>query len=270
MRIFVGSCIWREVAAEHHKALIPLLRQPGVQYGPQVGDALIERARGISATYFLRQTDADVHLSIDSDIVGFSVEDTLKLCELAEEYGIVGAQYATRSQSRTQPASYYEANVRVTHALDHTPVEAKWCATGFLAVHRRVFTALARDLPLLHASQPWAFHNFYGPLEYEDEDTKERILLSEDYAFCQRAKEAGFPCYIDPAIRLGHLGSYIYRLEDTAQPLLDPPPLALTRTDSNIWRIESIDLTENKTATPPSRAERRRLAASKGKVLTHA
>ena len=246
MKIFVGSCIWREVAAEHHKALIPLLRQPNVQYGPQVGDALIERARGISATYFLRQTDADVHLSIDSDIVGFTVEDTLKLCELAEEYGIVGGSYVCRSASRTFPASHYAADVRVEHAFDHTPVPVKWCATGFLAVHRRVFERLAEDLPLLHRSQLWAFHNFYGPFEYEDADTGEPILLSEDYAFCERARRVGFESYIDPAVRLGHLGSYVYRLEDTAQSQLEPQPLVITRTSGNRWRVEGIA-----TATPP-------------------
>lgn len=240
MKVYVGSVIWREVAAEHHKALIPLLRQPGIMYGPQVGDALVERARGISATHFLRTTDADVHLSIDSDIIGFTVEDTLKLCELAEEYGIVGGAYVCRSANRTFPASYYEANVRVLHAFDHTPVAVKWCATGFLAVHRRVFERLAEDCRLLHPSQPWAFYNFYQPFEYEDEDTREPILLSEDYAFCQRAKEAGFQCYIDPAVRLGHLGSYTYRLEDTAQPPIEAQPIALTRSGANKWKIEGV------------------------------
>ena len=71
MKIFIGSCVWREVNTGHMQSLIPLLRQPGVSYGPQVGDALIERARGVSATYFLNKTDADIHLSIDSDITGF-------------------------------------------------------------------------------------------------------------------------------------------------------------------------------------------------------
>lgn len=265
-KIYVGSCIWREVAAEHHKALIPLLRQPGIQYGPQVGDALIERARGISATYFLRNTDADVHLSIDSDIVGFSVEDTLKMCALAEEYGIVGGSYVCRSASRTFPASHYEADVRVEHGFDHTPVPVKWCATGFLAVHRRVFEALVKqnDMHLLHASQPWAYYDFYDTFEYEDADTVERIKLSEDYAFCQRAKEAGFPSYIDPAVRLGHLGSYIYRLEDTAQTPLEPQPLAITRTGGNRWRVESIDEPLAGT-TATSQQERMSVAASTGR-----
>ena len=250
MKIFVGSCIWREVAAEHHKALIPLLRQPNVQYGPQVGDALIERARGISATYFLRNTDADVHLSIDSDIVGFSVEDTMKLCEAAMTHDIVGATYVGRSRDRPNAYTVQEIGQPVSYAFDHTPVAVKWAATGFLAVHRRVFEKLSENLRLLHARQPWAFYNFYGCTEYEDEELGEPILLSEDYAFCQRAKDAGFQIYIDPAVRIGHLGSYVYRLEDMAQKPLEAQPLRLTRTSSYAWRVEGID-PGNKTATSP-------------------
>ena len=266
----IGSCIWREVAAEHHKALIPLLRQSGVMYAPQVGDALIERARGISATYFLRHTDADVHLSIDSDIVGFTVEDTLKLCELAEEYGVVGDTYIGRSRERPNAFTVQELGEPVTYAFDHTPVAVKWAATGFLAVHRRVFEKLAEGLTLLHAKQPWAFYNFYGCFEYEDAELGEPILLSEDYAFCQRAKEAGFGIYIDPAIRVGHIGSYTYRIEDMGQKPLDPQPLRLTRTEPYRWKLEGIDLASTKTAMHLPRHERRKLAASNGRALVNA
>ncbi len=242
VKTYIGSCIWRDVNPAHMKAVMGVLRTPGFSYWPQTGDALIERARGISATYFLNKTDCDVHLSIDSDIVGFTPEDTVKLVEAAEEYGIVGGVYVCRSASRTFPATFYEEGVRVLHHFDHTPVPVKWCATGFLAVHRRVFEAMVPTLRLLHASQgDRAFYNFYGPMEYDDVDVGEPILLSEDYAFCERAKQLGFPSYIDPAIRLGHMGSYVYRLEDTAQPQIEAQPLAIMRTDSNKWQVESIE-----------------------------
>lgn len=240
MKVFVGSAIWRSVEAEHMKSLVSLLRHPGVMYGPQVGDALVERARGINATYFLRETDADVHLSIDSDIVGFTVEDTMKLCEAAMTHDIVGASYIGRSREKPNCYTVQELGQPVTYAFDHTPVAVKWAATGFLAVHRRVFEKLAESLTLLHARQPWAFYNFYAPSEYEDEELGEPILLSEDYAFCQRAKEAGFGVYIDPAVRIGHMGTYTYRLEDMAQKPLDPQPLRLTRTEPYSWRLEGL------------------------------
>lgn len=242
MKVHIGSAIWRTVEPGHMKAIVSLLRQPGFEYAPMVGDALVERARGISATFFLQKTDADIHLSIDSDIVGFTVEDTRKMCELAMTYDIVAASYVCRSADRTFPASFYEDGVRVLHAFDHTPVPVKWAATGFLAVHRRVFERLSQDMQLLHREDPQerCFYNFYGTMEYEDEDTAGPILLSEDYAFCQRAKDAGFTCYIDPAVRIGHTGTYIYRLEDTAQPQVEPQPLALTRQGKR-WKIEGIE-----------------------------
>lgn len=248
MRVYIGSCIWRNVEVGHMKSLMGLLRQPGFAYYPQVGDALIERARGISATYFLRNTDYDVHLSIDSDIVGFTPADTLAVCEAAMTHKIVGGSYVcrrrddvSRGDSRpTYPASFYENGLRVEHDSNHALVPVKWLATGFMAVHRSVFETLAGRMRLLHPSQSWAFYNFYGLMEYEDDDTGEPILLSEDYAFCQRAKEAGFGVWLDPAIRLGHMGSYIYRLEDTAQSAVDPQPLAITR-NGHLWSVESME-----------------------------
>jgi len=225
--------------------MVPLLRDPKYAYFPQVGDALIERARGMSATNFLRNTDADVHLSIDSDIMGFTKEGIDLLCEQAGELGIVGAVYITRATARTFPTTMFLDEQRVEFAADPTPIPVRWAATGCLAVHRRVFEKLAEDLILLHEKDgPRAFYNFYHSMEYEGDESMGRILLSEDYAFCQRAREAGFNTYINPAIRLGHIGPYVHRLEDMAQTPLAPQPLALTHIGRH-WRIECEGVTED-------------------------
>jgi hypothetical protein len=219
------------------KALMPLLRDPSYEYWPQIGDALIERARSISASYFLRHTDADVHLSIDSDIVEFEKDAIDKMCEQAEKYDIVGAVYICRSTSRTFPATFFNDGGAIEFAFDPTPKPVMWVATGCLAVHRRVFEKMAETMPLLHERDgERAFHNFYHSMEYDTEEMG-RILLSEDYAFSQRAKDLGFTCYINPAVRVGHMGPYAYRLEDMAQKLLEPQPLKLERRGVH-WRIE--------------------------------
>ncbi len=229
-RVYIGSAIWRTVEVAHMAALVPLLREPGFVYHPQVGDALIERARGVSATWFLeKHPDCDVHLSIDSDIVGFSVEDTQKLCELAMDYDIVGGVYVRRSQNETTPSTWYMDGVPVIHAFDHTPIEVKWLATGFMAVHRRVFEALAKTTPTSHLKNKNHYYTFYQPFSYQDTELDDSIELSEDWAFCHRAREAGFKCYIDPAIRLGHIGNYVYTLEDMLRQVPPPQPLAVRR-----------------------------------------
>ena len=247
------------MAVGHLKSLVPLLRMPNVEYAPMTGDALVERARSISATYFLRKSDADVHLSIDSDITDFRVEDVLKICEQAASHDIVAAVYITRAAKRTFPATFFQDGLRVEMAFDPTPVPVQWAATGFLAVHRRVFERLTKDLPLLHKGDgDRAFYPFYLPLVYDDPDAGP-ILLSEDYAFCERAKQAGFGVWINPAVRLGHIGQYVYRLENMLQEELEPHPMVVTRA-GRVWKAESLSIKEHR------EAEKAQVASATGKA----
>lgn len=200
---------------------------------------MIERARGIAATHFMRQTKGEVFLSLDSDIIQFSKKDIDQMCEQTREYDIVAAVYICRSTMRTFPATFFEEGKTVEFGSDPTPVPVKWAATGCMAVHRRVFERLAEDMPLLHASDgPRAFYDFFETMHWaEPELGGELIKLSEDYAFSKRAKDAGFGVHINPAVRVGHIGQYVHRLEDMAQEMLAPQALAITRLGRD-WRVE--------------------------------
>jgi len=46
----------------------------------------------------------------------------------------------------------------------------------------------------------------YFPV-FIDEDER---LLSEDYGFCRRARDAGFKVYAAPWVSLGHFGTYLF------------------------------------------------------------
>lgn len=240
MKVMVGSAIWRTAEAGHVASLVPLLRMPGFMWGPQTGDALIERARGINATYFLNHTEADVHLSIDSDII-FNAEDAKKVCEQAMTHDIVCGLYVTRAgNQRPFPTSFIEADMDVPMGADKDQLyPLVWGATGFMATHRRVFEKLAEDMPLLCKSNgERAFYNFYHSMEYEMNG--ELILLSEDYAFTQRARDAGFGVWFNPGVRLGHIGQYPYRLEDMATEFIEPQELVLRRDGPGAhWTIRS-------------------------------
>ncbi len=254
-KVYIGSVIWRSVEPLHMKSLVALLQDSSYAYFPQIGDALVERARAISASYFLRHTQAEVHLSLDSDIVGFEKESIDQMCEQALTHDIVGAIYICRSTTRTFPATFFEEDYPIEFAFDPTPQPVKWVATGCLAVHRRVFEKMAETMPLLHERDgDRAFYNFYQTMEYDTEEMG-RILLSEDYAFSQRAKDLGFTSYINPAVRIGHIGSYTYRLEDMGQETVEPRPLKLERRGT-VWRIA-----ESEAPIRESRAERRRKAS---------
>lgn len=230
MKVYWGSSVGRSYDPEHVRCIVEWVRATphDIIWNPATSDALIERSRARSATTFLLETDAEVWVSVDSDIV-FERTDLDLLAEQAVTHDIVVGAYTTRSQDRPFITSFLERDVPVAFAADPTPVPIKWGATGFMAVHRRVFEKLSQDLPLYHPTDPTRHYPFFLPFGYESGGVP--IMLSEDWAFSEYANRAGFTCHINPAIRLGHIGSYCYRLEDlTSPPPMEARPLQLTRT----------------------------------------
>lgn len=235
MKVFLGSVVWREEMVQHAQCMDALrdeLRRREIDFveGTVVGDALVSRSRSIAASAFLR-SDCDVLLTIDSDI-WFRAEDAVGLCEKAVGHDIIGGLYMTRGLEK-QPALMLP-DEPVVFAANSPPVEVPFISTGFEAVHRSVFERLAEPLPLCHMGwndrgEDTSFWPFYMPFTIPWEGDG-HMYLSEDWAFCQRAKDAGFKVWLDPSIRLGHYGTYLNTLEDLmrdAKP--SPAPMILHR-----------------------------------------
>ena len=235
MRLYLGSVAWeheKEGFAQSMRLLVRELDKRGIGFeeGFGVGDALVSRSRSMVASAFLR-SDCDVLLTIDTDI-WFRAEDAIALAEKAVAYDIIAGLYMTRNL-RTQPALMLP-NKPVVMAPDSEPVEAQFVSTGFMAVHRSVFEKLSETLPLCHVN--WedkgldtSFWPFYMPyvIPWEGDG---HMYLSEDWAFCQRAKDLGFKTWLDPSIRLGHSGQVMFTLEDLLRlPKPGPVPLVLER-----------------------------------------
>lgn len=234
-KLYIGRSVWRQEETQHVKCMIDLVRYLDANKidfidGTVPGDALISRSRSIVASCFLR-SDADVLIQIDTDIV-FKPEDVVRIAHEAERHGVACGLYMTRNIA-TQPAALLPDS-EITFAPGRPPVEVPFGSTGFMAIHRRVFKRLAEDLPLCHQTwesngQSIAFWPFYMPYVIEW-PVDGYMYLSEDWAFCQRAKDAGFKVFLDPSIRLGHVGSYTYTLEDLARPPRSAPaPMQLRR-----------------------------------------
>lgn len=225
--VYLGSAYGRYLEPDHIQSLLRMLRHP-VTFAPTWNDADLPRARSKTATHFLLESDADVHVSIDSDIV-FDPASVLQIAEQAHRLGgIVAGLYVTRAGGKQcRPTSIFEADVPIEFGTDPTPVPIKWAATGFLATPRRVFERLAQDLPLCHRSEAWKFYPFYQEFPIRSErDPEDWLWMSEDYALCERARQAGFQVYLNPAVRLLHLGQHPFRLEDLGQ---EEQPIALVR-----------------------------------------
>lgn len=229
--IYLGGIVGRYQEPDHVASILRLLRCPEVgRYSPRQNDALLCRARSRVAWEFL-QSDGDVLLSVDSDIV-FDAEAALLVCEQAVEHDLVGGQYITRRKGGRfcYPTTLVEDERTVHYGNDPALVPARYVAGGFVAVARRVFERLAEDpdLPLLHERvASMTFRPFYTPFWVDGNG--ERIYLSEDWALCERARRAGFGVWLNPAVRLLHVGPHPFRLDDLLLDEQEAQPIWLTR-----------------------------------------
>lgn len=189
-------CAHREVTVPTVECLFELVGR-GWPVAMVYGDALIDRARAKAASTWYRTAAEDVFLMIDDDIV-FRAEDAERVVELArEKRSIACAAYpvgdGSHLASRGFPGQLLE------FGPDKEPVEIRWPATGFMAVHRDVIEALSQTMPVCYPGQPDAFWPMFQPFALGPD------YLSEDYAFGQRARDLGFPTWLDPKTILIHL-----------------------------------------------------------------
>lgn len=238
--IYVGNAVWRDVDAGHANAmqsLVALCAQAGIRarFGPIINDALIIRARNRAASDFLA-TDADVLVTIDSDIE-FDPFQLLRMAEETFTYSLVGGSYVKRNGHFPEmairlfrPASG-EAEIR--WAEGEPLVKVEYLATGFMAVHRRVLEKMRDEweggLQMQHQST-LKFYTFYDPISIV-KGQGEIFRLSEDWAFCQRAMDLGFDCWVDPRVRLRHWGLYDFTMEDIVRVARPEPGII-------VWRFE--------------------------------
>ena len=269
MRVYYGEICYDAVNPAHHDAVIAFAlecqrREITVDRGVVNGDALVSRSRSIVASSFLR-SKADVLLTIDSDI-WFRAADAIKLCEEALEYDFIAGLYLTRGLKK-QSALLLPLDVPVVFQDDSKPVEVRYLSTGFMAVSRKGMekTLEHSQLPhchkgMTHLNADTSFWPLYMPFCISDDGPEETLYLSEDWAFCERAKRAGFKMWLDPSIRLGHVGREMYTLEDLMRTMKpSPQPLKLVQKEGQLV-VYAAEPKVNANGT--SRAERRRMSRS--------
>lgn len=244
LTVYVGNIYGRNIEPNHWMAMDALRSAKAqrehdirVMFRPHWNDALVCRARSVTATAFLLDSDADVHVSIDGDIL-FEPWQVAQIARQAVEYGQVAGLYITRSREDARPTSIFEQGQTITFGDDPTPQPVRWLASGFTATHRRVFERLAQDLPLCHDDMPWRFYPFYQPF-WAQSPRGNTIYLSEDYALSERARLAGFTPHIAPNIRIYHLGLHAHSLEDAVQKPLSEREIAVTYEPDGRFKFEA-------------------------------
>ena len=190
------------------------LERRGLEVRRYSSTAAIDRSRCEIATKALRD-GFDELMWIDSDIK-FDPDSVERL--RAYDLPIVGGIYAKKGVQDL--AVYFEAGTtELTMGEGGALVDVRYVGTGFLCTQRIVYDDIQRTFSL-----PACNTRFNSPavpyfLPMVIADAPGYWYLGEDYAFCERARQAGHKIVVDTAIRLGHVGQYAYGWEDAGQAM---------------------------------------------------
>lgn len=251
-RLMVATPLYGGAEVDYLRGVIGLVslaerRGTACSFSFLSNNAAIDRARNILAGAFL-QSDATHMLFLDADI-GFVPEQVLDLLALAQtdaRLAVIGAPCPKRRVNWTlvaaaaakglgqgNPAELERySGLFALDALDPAagarldqPLEMKRIGTGLMLIRRDVIEALCAAHPELRypvdpqdrGESGLGEHLFalFQPMF----DAKTGHLLSDDYAFCHRARDAGFRIFAAPWMRTTHTGParFAGALADLAQ-----------------------------------------------------
>jgi len=201
-----------------------------VSFSYLFNESLIQRARNLLASHFLK-SDATHMMFIDADI-RFNPNDIFPMMEAdkdiicgiypkkeinwltvrkAIDAGVPDAQLKNHTGSFVVNLIDYQPEVTVPI---NTPVEIWNGGTGFMLIKREVFEGLIGKVPmylnnvldLQNKDNGQTIHEFFAT-QIEPES---KLLLSEDYDFCKKARNNGFKVWAAPWVQLAHVGTYAF------------------------------------------------------------
>lgn len=178
-----------------------------------VNDSLVSRARNTIAARFL-DSKFNWLLFLDVDLQ-FQVEHIARLWLSAtkDERKVVCGIYAMKKLAPRFVANWIKGEEPNANGL----VKVSESGTGCMVIHRSVFEAMKVAMPEIayttdanHASggtrTEWDFFGV-GPYKYKSGLVR---YLSEDWMFCQRARDLGFDVWADTKIQIRHMGNMVY------------------------------------------------------------
>lgn len=193
-----------------------------IQIGSICGCSVVSRARNLLAQDMLDSDCTDL-MFIDADI-NFEAADIFRLMAWSSDpkKGIVAGIPRTRSTTKTYIGTLDKDENDQLTMNGMGLVRAKRVATAFMMVRRDVFETLDAAHP------EWRYYDERSertvPCMFDFMLTEEGYI-GEDYLFCDRAREHGFEIWVDPTIKLGHMGVQEYEGEfgkDVLYPMIVP------------------------------------------------
>ena len=167
------------------------------------GEAAITRARSnLAATFLTTEYDTLAFLDADIDI---DPEDFLKLLRLNKP--VRGAAVALKTADHSELLNVYCDGHRVKRAeMSAEAIECQYMGAAVMLIEREVIKKLS-EIETLKYVDP-----INGPgCHIFAEQIVDETLLSEDFAFCHRAREHGFSVWCEPSVIVSHYGPSFWR-----------------------------------------------------------
>jgi len=177
-------------------------------FQPRVGESLICRARQNELPVFMQQ-NFDYLLSVDDDI---EVPDHALWKLVKNNKDICAGVYRLKHDNPNTAVRLPNSGPGWPEVFKKKLVTpAIYVSTGCMMVKRSVVEGMIERYPELEYRRnvvgdvAWAF---YMPMIYQ------REYLSEDWAFCHRARGAGFEVWVDGGVRCNHWGKRKYGFDE--------------------------------------------------------
>lgn len=196
-----------------------------IQISSICGCSVVSRARNMIAHEFIK-SDCDSLMFIDADMT-FEAESVIRLMAWNQDRAIVAGAYEARKEGKVYILSLDGGNGvhgpqgKVT--MDEVGlVKAYRVATGFMMIQRRVFEVLREAHPEWKHKDTNTDEQLYS---YFDFKCTPEGYIGEDFLFCDRAREQGLDIWLDPTIKLGHMGIHEFK-SDFGNDVLYPSMMA--------------------------------------------
>ncbi len=218
--VTLGMCVHREIKLKVFKSMRSLdkCQDPRFDWTFVEGDAAIARSRNRVATSFLESKN-DILLFMDDDVAYDCRQLQLMILAMRHyDLDIVGAAYSTKEEKAPVFAlRTLTGQESIPFGEEGLIYPVRYVSGGCMAIHRRVFEKMIKDgdKQLCHPDTV-KFYSFFDTME-KDIDGK-HSWLSEDWAFCERALEAGFKVWVDTRVKLDHIGEKVYNWDDFVRP----------------------------------------------------
>ena len=198
-----------------------------------MGESLITRARNFICDYFMRN-NYDYLIFLDADIK-FKPEDIFTLLYYAlerDDMKIICGAYPKKeinwesvksavlkgkaenpNDLSAYTSSYFINPLEDKHKLELSePQEILYGGTGFMLIKKEVFDIIRKKHPKRLYKNDHPSTDQQELMAYFDciIDKKSKRYLSEDYMFCQTAKDLGISTWVIPWLDLTHIGTYYY------------------------------------------------------------